>query len=298
MNRRIVYLMSGAAHCPYLVASLYTLRRWWDGEVSVYAWPESYPIVRLIDEDRQLCIKPVEREPRHRGRNAQFLDKIRLMQTLEPGVNLYLDADTTIHSPLDPLFEFGERFGFAATQFNNWLSTGSITRNRIRRLRKFPEIDQDLVEEVLTEPWPSVNGGVFCCSPDSPVIPLWERWTVEALSIFIADEAVLHLMQPRFAPHKKIITVLGGRFNCSPMRFQPKDLPDEDVAIRHYHGDSNVRYNEAEKKFKSEKGCKLWWPIYQECLQENVGGMAEWRGEVGNKYLDRLEQSGVMEVDQ
>ncbi len=289
MNRQIVYLMSGEAHLPYLVASLHTLRRWWDGSVTVYAWPESFDIVNRICYWKTLGIDAVKREPRHRGRNAQFLDKIRLMQTLDPGANLYLDADTTIHGSLDPLFEPVWYRGFAATQFNDWLSTGGIPRNRIKRLRQFPKIDQRLVERVLAEPWPSVNGGVFCCRPDSPVLPLWERWTMEALSIFIADEAVLHLMQPRFGLTGSMTTVLGGRFNCSPMRFQPKDLPDKDVAIRHYHGDSNVRYS------KSPRGCELWWPIYRECLRENVGGMAEWQGKVRNKYLDRLEQSGTME---
>ena len=290
--REIVYLMSGAAHCPYLVASLFTLRQHWDGPVTVYAWPESFDIVERIDEDSGLCIEAVKREPQYRGRkNSQFLDKIRLMRTFFPGPILYLDADTTVHGDPSPLFALAEDHGFAATQFNDWVSTGSIPRNRVKRLRKFPEIEQRLVEEVIAREWPSVNGGVFCCRPDSPVLPLWERWTVAALKVFIADEAVLHLMQPKFYPTGDLVTVMGGKFNCSPMRYQPKGLPDEDVVIRHFHGDSNVRYK------KSQKGCKLWWPIYQHCLKENIGGMAEWIGKVGNKKLIQLEQSGVMEVD-
>ena len=72
-------------------------------------------------------------------------------------------------------------------------------------------------------------------------------------------------------------------YNCSPMKYQPKNLKDEDVIIRHFHGDSNVRTN------KSEKGWNLWRPIYQECLEKNVGGMAEWRGKIKNKFMSRLE---------
>lgn len=288
MRKRIVYLMSHAAHMPYLVASLHTLRRWWTGEVAVYAWPESFEFVnRMAKDDRLAVTETRKRMPEYKGRNAQFLDKIRLMQSFNvgPGLNLYLDADTTIHGYLGPLFKLAGDHGFVTTQFNDWMSTGGIPRNRIKRLRQFPEIDQALVERVLAEPWPSVNGGVFCCRPDSPVLPLWERWTVAALKVFIADEAVLHLMQPLFYPSGELVTMTGGRFNCSPMRFQPKGLPDGDVVIRHYHGDSNVRPDN-----KSKKGFDLWWPIYQHCLKENVGGMADWRSEIKNKYLDRVER--------
>lgn len=283
MKRQIVYLMSGKPHLPYLACSLFTLRQHWDGPVSVYAWPESCNIVRRMSEDHRLSISCCTRDPDYKGKNAQFLDKIRLMRVLKDEVNLYLDADTTIHGSLDPLFELAEQSGFCCTQFNDWVSTGRIVRKRVGRLRKFPAIDQRLIDSVLTNPWPSVNGGVFAACPDSPVLALWEEWTVEALSIFIADEAILHLMVPKFFPAELQI-LRGGEFNCSPMRFQPKGLRDEDVVVRHFHGDSNVRLN------KSRKGWDLWSPVWREVLRENIGGAQEWKSVVGNKYLDRVEK--------
>jgi hypothetical protein len=285
VKRQIVYLMSGPAHLPYLVCSLWTLRRWWTGAVSVYAWPESWEYVRRIAGDGRLEIQHFHREPAYRGKkNSQFLDKIRLMQQLdECDENMYLDADTTVHREIYPLFSQVAERGFVATQFNDWMSDRRIITNRVERLKQFPFIDQGLVDEVLRGGWPSVNGGVFACRPDSPVLPLWERWTAEAISVFIADECVLHLMQPRFYEAGRIATLMGGHFNCSP-RFQPANLPDEDVRIWHYHGDSNVRPG------KAPKGCEIWRSIYKECVEKNIGGIAEWRGEVKNKYLDRLEK--------
>lgn len=290
MRRGIVYLMSGPAHLPYLVCSIFTLRRWWTGDVTVFAWPESYHIVRRMAEDKGLGIRCVMREPAYRGKkNSQFLDKIRLMQQLtDYNENLYLDADTTIHGEIVPLFKSVQEFGFVATQFNSWMSSGQIPRNRVKRLREFPKIDQGLVEEILEGWWPSVNGGVFACWPDSPVLPLWERWTVEAISVFIADEAVLHLMQPKFYPAGQIMTIMGGHYNCSPMRFQPKGLADEDVVIRHGHGDSFTRPG------KSKHGYELWSPIFRECLQKNIGGMVEWHKDTGNKYINRLLKEGLL----
>ena len=54
MTRRVVYLMSGPAHMPYLVCSLWTLRQHWDGEIVVVAWPNSIELVEEVARDRVL----------------------------------------------------------------------------------------------------------------------------------------------------------------------------------------------------------------------------------------------------
>ena len=282
-----MYLLSGMPHLPYLVVSLSSLRQHWDGEVVVHAWPESYGLVERIAEDARLRIDCVKREPKLRGRNAQFLDKIALAMSLEGEVDslLYLDADTTIHDDLAPLFDLGERFGFCATQFNDWRSSNGLPRKRVQELLKFPEIDKKLIEDATTRCWPSVNGGVWAARPGSPVLQLWHEWTLAAKEgLFIADEAVLHLMGPRFVPTGEMtIATRFGRWNSSP-KFQSRHLADEDVAVWHFHGDSNVR------PAKSQRGYDLWWPLYEECKRLNVGGINEWRQGVGNKWLNTLER--------
>ncbi len=285
MRRQIVFLMSGTPHLPYLVCSLYTLRRWYSGRVVIYAWPESYDFVAEIAKDHRLAVDEVyRRKPTYRKKNAQFIDKILLMQSLPGEVNLYLDADTTIEGSLTPIFDAAIDHGFAATQFCEWVSSGNIARHRIQRLRKFEGIDQSLVERTIDENWPSVNGGIFACRPDSPVLPLWYKWTMEAKGIFIADETVLHILQPKFAIPRDMITLRGGgRFNCSP-KYKPKRLKPEDVVVWHFHGDSNVRPDN-----KSQLGHNLWWPVYCTCFARNIGGMAYWRRQISNKYMDRLE---------
>lgn len=279
--------MSGPAHLPYLLCSLKTLRQQYHGEVVVFAWKESLDIVKLIAEDKNLNIQVKSREPAHRLKNAQFMDKIELAkdQCGERDILLYLDADTTIHSTrIVELFDAAEKTGFAGTRFNNWTTNTGIIANRLKDLRQYKRIHQKVVEELLLNPWPSVNGGVWACRPDTPVLPVWSEWTNVARKLFIADEVVLHTLMPLFAP-SKLFVMLGeqGEFNTSP-KFISKILPEKDVVVKHYHGDSNVRID------KSRVGYDWWWPIFQKCLDENTGNVTEWISLIQNRWMDKLEE--------
>jgi hypothetical protein len=100
------------------------------------------------------------------------------------------------------------------------------------------------------------------------------------MDIFIPDETVLHLLVWLYGVESHSIgyplkLAEGGTWNCSP-KYQPERLSDDQVVIRHYHGHSNVRPN------KSQKGFDLWWPIFQQCLGENVGGMFDWIDQIEN----------------
>jgi len=299
VRHEVIYLISGIAHIPYLTVSLMTLREHWQGPVRVFAWPESIDLVREIAEDEGLHIECELSEPAYRarrdegrqGKNDQFLAKIRLMRSLESGGPvLYLDADTSIHGDLSPLFELALVRTFVATRFSSWTTAGEVVRARIERLRDFSAIDRNCIGEVLREPWPSVNGGVFCCSPSSHVLEIWERWTWEARHVFIADEAVLHILQPLFVPSGQMEVWPDGRFNCScNPKWLPEGFSEQDIIIWHYHGDSNVRPQKHDGY-----GYRRWWSLWQKCLEEDVGRCRSWQpceanGWLGNKWFAILE---------
>jgi len=288
VNDRVFYVMSHPPHLPYLLASLKTLREHYDGEVVVFAWEESFPIVQEIAKDSRLGIEARFREPAHRDKNAQFMDKIQaaMSQQGEAACILYLDADTTIHGDLSPLFQAGREYGFAATRFCRWTSHHGIPSRRIEKLRKYKKLPQEAVEQSLdkNKTIPSVNGGVWACRPESPVLPLWYEYTDIAQDQFIADEVVLHLMSPIFAEVGNYTIIgLGGEYNCSP-KFQPRNLGDKEVKIWHFHGDSNVRPG------KIQKGYDLWRPIYAECLEMNLGNVSSWLDQINNKWMKLLER--------
>ena len=286
-DRKVVFLISGPSYLPYLVCSLITLRQHWGGTVEVHAWEESWELVKQIALDDRLRIKVHFRKPMEEGRRRkwQFLDKIRLIQMIDADSALYLDADTTVHGDVAPLFQAAEKHGFAATQFCGWTMAKGTIRKRVSRLFDIEGINQKLVQHTLdNRNLPSPNGGVFACRPGSPVLPMWEQATRLAMSIFIPDETVLHIMIPFFAGQGQLTTMDSlGRYNTSP-KYQHKSLPDDEVVIYHFHGHSNVRIN------KSPKGFDLWMPLYRECMEKNVGGLADWRNRVENKYLDRCNE--------
>jgi len=279
---RIVYLMSGAAHAPYLVVSLHTLRRHWGDDVAVFAFPESADIVKRICDDPRLDAVFVPWEPSHRGnvpgKNLQFTEKIEVMRS-QPDTAIYLDADTTVHNDPKLLWLRGNERGFCATQFNDWVTTGRVIKGRIARLEQFPELDQTLIKRLQTVPHPSVNGGIFAVNPDSPVLSDWLYWTLIARSIFIPDETALHGMVAKWARTGHLEILTGGKWNASP-KYQA--VPDKEIVIQHYHGDSNVRPN------KSPRGVARWVPLFKECLENNVGGLREWCKEAGNARLNKL----------
>ena len=288
-SRSIVYLISGDAHSAYLAVSLNTLRRHYQGDIVVYAYPESLDVCKAIAADKRLGVEVEEWAPVSRPKkNGQFLNKIAMMQSLRPYTNIYLDADTMITGSLDYLFVLGEQHGFVATQFNDWLSNGNVVRKRIERLLGRPGIRQSAVRWVLDNPLPSVNGGVFAANPNSDVLKMWWDWTVAVLDIFIADETCLHAIMGVYESIDGFFVAEGGRYNCSP-KYQPKALDDEHVAVYHFHGDCNVRPD------KSQRGYDLWWPEYQRCREENIGNINSWINQVleKNRFLRKVEEDAA-----
>lgn len=291
LDRSVNYLMSGDAHAAYLVVSLRSLRRHYTGKVTVWAYPESIDTVRLIAGDFSLDIRARQWDPIYRGKNGQFFNKLSLLEILPDGANLYLDADTMINASVDSLFKSIEQYGFVATQFGTWVSTGRTIAKRVSRLTGRYPIDQEALKRVLETAYPSVNGGVVGCRPQSSALQIWKAWTEQLLDIFIADETVLHAVMGKFngpdeALWEHFLVLLGGRFNCSP-KYQPAGLPDSEVAIWHFHGDSNTRPD------KSKKGFDLWYPEYRDCVEKNVGFINTWLAAARdqNRFLKALDHA-------
>lgn len=288
-TKSCVYLLSGAAHAPYLAVSAYTLRQHWDGPICIYSWPESSDIAKQIANDPLINAEHYEREPKYRkkdgvGSNSQFIDKIMLMSSLNWDQVMYLDCDTSIHKPIDPLFKMAENYEFLATQFNNWLVNSKITIGRVSKALGVDGINQKAVQRVLDTKAPSLNGGVFVCRPKSEILDKWYEWTMLIKKEFIADECILHSLIGEYEQSGKFGIAMGGYYNCAP-KFSEKHnfIDDKDVAIWHYHGDSCVRPN------KTQKGYDLWYPIFKKCLQNNIGNMQNWISSIKNKHLNRID---------
>lgn len=282
--------MTGRPHLPYLVVMLRSLRKFHNENIIVYAWPESYEIVKTIGKEAEFNIEPRYWDSEYKGKNAQEIEKIKIVQGLRNEYDscLYLDADLLINGNLDYMFEMSEKYGFCATQFCNWDMTCSIAYNRVKRLIGIEGIDQYMVKQALRSTEVSFNSGIFSCSPVSPVLPPWGEWTWLSRRVYISGETALHPVMQRFMPIGKATIAAGGAYNCSTLRFKPKNLKDEDVKIWHFHGDSNTKFE------KSPRGARMWYPKYIEAMEENLGGIRDWVDKCKNdkhRNLAKLEEA-------
>lgn len=286
MTQQIFYLMTGPSHLPNLVVSLRSLRRHYQGQVVVHAWVESHTVAERICQDPRFApIQCVYRHADYKGKNAQEYDKLDISANQPDGqTTIYLDADTIICKPLDDLFNAAERQQFACTQFVNWTMRNKTPYARVERLLKYP-IPCDHVLKALERNRPSLNSGIYAhISSDftREVFKLWRQWTYECRKVYISGETTLHPLVAKY----NLQVLWGGQYNCSP-KFQPANLPDEDVVIWHFHGDTNTKRN-GEGEYKSEIGVDLWWPEFDDCLAMNYGYMGEWIDRVPNDHLKVL----------
>jgi hypothetical protein len=64
--------------------------------------------------------------------------------------------------------------------------------------------------------------------------------------------------------------------------YQSRNLADENVGVWHFHGDCNTRLE------KSPRGVNLWWASFAPAYRNNLGGVRDWVGAIGNSFLDGL----------
>lgn len=275
-----MYLITGPSHLANVVVSIRSLRRFWSGDVLLFAWPESYDIAVKIAHDPGIraIVLPCQQE--YRRKNAQEIHKLRLIQELLGyDMVIYLDADTIIAKPIDPIGEAAEAApdGLSATQFCGWKMHQNTPKARVSRMLGIDGIDQDMVRKSLHPDMVSYNSGIFAARPDSPALPDWVHWTELAKGIYISGECALHPIAQKY----RITTLYNGVYNNSP-NHQSRTLPDGDVAIWHFHGDCNTRPD------KSPRGVAIWTPEFFDCFDKNVAQMRDWVRSIGNDYLNQI----------
>lgn len=260
----VVYVLTGPAHAARLVVSLWSLRRHYDGPVTVITTqPESHEIGRRCAADTRLRVEHREASQVAGRRNASYLTKIEMLRRAPYPVTLLLDADTLVVGQIGELFRLEAEQQFCATQFADWTTAGRIMRRRILPWRDIEgggvsaEQMAQFVEGAL-EPRPAINVGVLAIRRDAAVLDDWWRLACAGRETFICDEIALQLLSPHY-PHR----LLDCRYNCSPIHAADR----QDVRVWHFHG---------EKHLKRAACRQLWLPAYEQAVREDVAGLAQW----------------------
>src|SRR5687767_15145988 len=99
MNVGVVYLLTNPQLAARLVVSIYSLRKWYDGPVTVFTTrPESHEIGQLLADDKRLVVDhrtTSEAEARN-THIAAYLTKPAVLAESPYERTIFLDADTLV----------------------------------------------------------------------------------------------------------------------------------------------------------------------------------------------------------
>jgi hypothetical protein len=278
----VVYLLTGLSHAVRLVVSLWSLRQFYDGPVTIYSTrPESAEIAEYCAADSRLNVSHRTWRDARFSRNSAFLTKLELLDVSPYESTAYFDADTLVTGPIDELLAGLDDEEFHATRFADWVSSGRRISRRLAAWRGLTHDELDpvwisnLVDDALRDR-PAVNGGVFACHFRARILKPWQQLASAGWRTFICDEVALQLILHHY-PHR----LLDCRFNYSPV-YAPTS---NDVRVWHFHGDKHIRRNERNG---------VWLSAYKECVRHSIGSLSHWTPCCDRTLAEFLDQERVI----
>lgn len=240
------YQLVGCKHATMLAISLFSLRRYHkDDPVHLLCGDEeSFRVgMMLLNSSLGENIKLTSWDaPREGGKGQQHANKTLGVEKSPFDRTIFLDADTTIHSRLDPLWPTGDEVHL--TRFSTWQTTGNTMKGR---LNAWYHVMPQKVEWIVNHPLPAINTGVFSFSRRShDYLSRWKEVTMMNPT-FMSDELAAQLIFTDF-PH----SIHSDRWNFSPKYSTPNKIP---YKVVHYHGFQHARPDKS-------SGYKIWLPLY------------------------------------
>jgi len=251
----VVYMIQGNKHAVVLAVSVWTLRKHWDGPVTlICADDNGFEVAgRIVDDQRSGCDIRLVRDAAS-GRNSGYLNKTRLVEWSPYDRTVFLDADTTVHGKIDGLFPHADEM--VLTTFSNWTTKGHKLSERIKKWSEVEGCQSD-VGVALKVNWPMINTGVMGFTPQTLAMADWHEYTSRYRS-FICDEIAMQLMFRKYPAR-----LLPQTYNCSPLY----GLGYGSAVVRHYHG---------KKHLKNDRAKNSWLPEYHDAVAANFGCLKEW----------------------
>jgi hypothetical protein len=282
--RGVILLLTGIRHAVRLAVCLHSLRKHYTGPVTVMSTqPESHELVAKLAAERRLNINQLRITQVERPRHSSFLTKVFMLASTPYETSVYLDADTIVTGSFEELFAAAEQHGLAVTQFSTWVTTGRTMRKRINQWKDVPQTFfakdefQKLIQQAL-ENGPAINTGAFAVRAGAPVIQAWWNLVDRGWERHLVDETAIQLLLSKY-PHR----VLDHRFNYSP-KFGPHG---RDNRIWHFHGD---------KHLKPGRARDAWWPLFQECMDLNIGEINSWSPANDKRLRNYLKEFAAVKV--
>lgn len=278
MSRGAIFFNLGTKCLARLAVALYSLRRHNPASalpVTILNAGDDEGICDRFAADARLAVevRPIE-IPRLR-RHTAYAAKPSLWRHSPFVETVYLDSDTVIAAPLDPIFDaLDASCGLVFTQFAKWTTHSKQIRGRLDRWEAIAADNPQtrigrMLERCRQHPQPAVNTGVYAWDREmSGVRQFFEEWeavTQAGRHTFIADEIAAQLMLAEWRT-----TVLSDRFNFSPIYSVGGD---EKPIIYHQHGGKHCTFDEGRR---GHQGMRIFWPIFTEVYRENIASCRDW----------------------
>lgn len=297
MTSGVIYFLCGnwRKYLGPLLVSLHSLRKWWDGPVSVCIThdlvdPLRYreiPSMKTFDGATIVPLAPVRR-------HAHYVTKAILWRHSPFDQTILLDADTICTGPIEELFNAP----LTVTKFSNWVTTGKIVGGRIAQWEK-RGIRASTAQWLRRLPHPAINTGVVGWNRDAAheTLEEWEALSLEGWQCSFTDELAMQILLAE--SENKLdtwldlecrgegfdrpfeIRLVDDRYNCSPVF----GVNREDARIWHYHGRRMVRRPEA---------AALYRPHLLAALDANAGGIADWLEKTDPPLWDLAKRSQAL----
>jgi len=263
-TRGVVLYNAGQKMLVRLAVTLTTLRRHWDGPVTVVAEPDDGKpgcevIASALGAD---LLVPKWKTATPPGDNWVLLNKCLLHEVAPYDLTCLIDADCTVHGRIDPIFDGAEDYQFCVCRFSDWQVKGKIAK----RVQRWRGIVPDAMLERALRYEAAINTGVYAFDRYSALMGDWHKFALQGRGTYIPDETCCQVMLASY-PHQ----LEAQRFNVSckyglASHFQSK-------VIVHYHGRKHCRIEPNDGKNKRTKhhltaswnflnASELWWPEF------------------------------------
>jgi hypothetical protein len=227
----IIYLNCGTKMLPRLLVSIFSLRKYYNGNISIIQiGDDSLEVLNLIADHFNCNIINIKQELNIR--HSYWFEKSRLHKYTIYDNNIFLDSDTLVLQSIDDVFPMIEQYDFVVPQFAHW----TTKNHRIRkRLSHWKHIEPDLFNSAIDSKMPSVNVGVYGFKKDSTFMLNWFDVTIQNPKAPLPEESTCHLLLNKY-PSK----IIDSSYNYS---CKHETKPIESAKVIHYHGRKHCRKN-------------------------------------------------------
>jgi hypothetical protein len=265
MNTKgVIYYNRGTKCTIRLLVSLYSLRKHYDGSVTVICSgdQEQWFLDTLKKFNADVIYIP------YREGVGSLVLKASLWRHSPYDLTMFMDADTIVLNPIDEYFELIEEHDFVTGNFANWKTSGGTISRRIKGWEKaVPEYIQPALDF-----GPAVNTGINGWKKGATLLEDWERvcelgWKHQCTTR-IVDEIACQLCLPHHkchvAPTKWGESVKYGKH-------------DDETVIIHYHGSKHAGDRPQNHVWKVHYN-ELVTQVGVDAIKDNIWGDRALRG--------------------